>query len=149
MAGIAWSLLGVLAGAFLALQAPVNAELARGLGLPVAAAAISFLAGAVVLAGISAAIVRVDGFALDWRAPAPWLFVAGGCLGGAYVTIATMLVPRAGAMATMAFIVTGQLLGGMIVDRLGLLGVAVREVSLGRAAGAMLLVAGALMIRMF
>lgn len=149
MAGIAWSLLGVLAGAFLALQAPVNAELSRGLGLPVAAAAISFLAGAVVLAGISAAIVRVDGLSLDWRAPAPWLFVAGGCLGGAYVTIATMLVPRVGAMATMAFIVTGQLLGGMIVDRLGLLGVAVREISLGRAAGALLLVAGALMIRLF
>ena len=60
-----------------------------------------------------------------------------------------MLVPRVGAMATMAFIVTGQLLGGMIVDRMGLLGVAVREITLGRAAGAMLLVAGALMIRMF
>ncbi|HHZ09895.1 MAG TPA: DMT family transporter [Rhizobiales bacterium] len=143
-----WSLLGVLAGAFLALQAPVNAELSRGLGLPVAAAAISFLAGAVVLAGLSAAIVRTEGMSLDWRAPAPWLFVAGGCLGGAYVTIATMLVPRAGAMATMAFIVTGQLLGGMVIDRLGLLGVAVREISLGRAAGAMLLVAGALMIRL-
>lgn len=148
MAGIVWSLLGVLAGAFLALQAPVNAELSRGLGLPVAAAAISFLAGAVVLAGLSAAIVRTEGMSLDWRAPAPWLFVAGGCLGGAYVTIATMLVPRAGAMATMAFIVTGQLLGGMVIDRLGLLGVAVREISLGRAAGAMLLVAGALMIRL-
>jgi transporter family-2 protein len=148
VAGIVWSLLGVLAGAFLALQAPVNAELSRGLGLPIAAAAISFLAGAVVLAGISTAVVRVEGMSLDWRAPAPWLFVAGGCLGGAYVTIATMLVPRAGAMATMAFIVTGQLLGGMIIDRLGLLGVAVREISLGRAAGAMLLVAGALMIRL-
>ncbi len=60
-----------------------------------------------------------------------------------------MLVPRAGAMATMAFIVTGQLLGGMVIDRLGLLGVAVREISVGRAAGAMLLVAGALMIRLF
>ncbi len=149
MAGIVWSLLGVLAGAFLALQAPVNAELSRGLGLPVAAAAISFLAGAIVLAGISTAIVRAEGMSLDLRAPAPWLFVAGGCLGGAYVTIATMLVPRVGAMATMAFIVTGQLLGGMIVDRMGLLGVAVREITLGRAAGAMLLVAGALMIRMF
>ncbi len=149
MAGIVWSLLGVLAGAFLALQAPVNAELSRGLGLPVAAAAISFLAGAIVLAGISTAIVRAEGMSLDWRAPAPWLFVAGGCLGGAYVAIATMLVPRVGAMATMAFIVTGQLLGGMIVDRMGLLGVAVREITLGRAAGAMLLVAGALMIRMF
>jgi len=148
VAGVLWSLLGVAAGAFLALQAPVNAELSRGLGLPVAAAAISFLAGAVVLAGISTAIVRAEGLLLDWRAPAPWLFVAGGCLGGAYVTVATMLVPRVGAMATMAFIVSGQLLGGMAIDRLGLLGVAVREISLGRAAGAMLLVAGALMIRL-
>ena len=83
MAGIVWSLLGVLAGVFLALQAPINAELSRGLGLPVAAAAFSFLAGAVVLGMVSAAIVRVEGLSLDWRAPAPWLFVAGGCLGGA------------------------------------------------------------------
>jgi transporter family-2 protein len=37
----------------------------------------------------------------------------------------------------------------MVIDRLGLLGVAVREISVGRAAGAMLLVAGALMIRLF
>lgn len=148
MAGVVWSFLGVLAGAFLALQAPVNAELSRGLGLPIAAAAISFLAGAIVLAGISTVIVKAGAVTLDWRAPAPWLFIAGGCLGGAYVTIATMLVPRVGAMATMAFIVTGQLLGGMVIDRLGLLGVAVREISLGRAAGAVLLVAGALMIRM-
>lgn len=148
MAGVVWSFLGVLAGAFLALQAPANAELSRGLGLPIAAAAISFLAGAIVLAGISTVIVKAGAVTLDWRAPAPWLFIAGGCLGGAYVTIATMLVPRVGAMATMAFIVTGQLLGGMVIDRLGLLGVAVREISLGRAAGAVLLVAGALMIRM-
>ena len=49
MVGALWSLLGVLAGAFIAIQAPINAQPARGLGVPVAAAAISFLAGAVVL----------------------------------------------------------------------------------------------------
>lgn len=148
MAGIVWSLLGVLAGVFLALQAPINAELSRGLGLPVAAAAFSFLAGAVVLGMVSAAIVRVEGLSLDWRAPAPWLFVAGGCLGGAYVTAATILTPKLGAMATMAFIVTGQLMGGMLIDRLGLFGLAVRELTIGRVAGALVLVAGALMIRL-
>ena len=148
MAGIVWSLLGVLAGVFLALQAPINAELSRGLGLPVAAAAFSFLAGAVVLGMVSAAIVRVEGLSLDWRAPAPWLFVAGGCLGGAYVTAATILTPKLGAMAAMAFIVTGQLMGGMLIDRLGLFGLAVRELTIGRVAGALVLVAGALMIRL-
>ena len=63
------------------------------------------------------------------------------------MTIALVLTPRLGAAATMAFIVTGQLLAGMIVDRFGLLGVPVREFSPGRIAGAALLVAGAVLIR--
>ena len=81
--------------------------------------------------------------------PAPWLFVAGGCLGAAYVTSALILVPKLGTAATMAFVVTGQLLAGMAIDRIGFLGVAVREISLGRVAGAVLLLAGALMIRIY
>ena len=69
----------MLAGAFIAVQAPINSELARGLGLPVAAAAFSFLSGAIVLGIASLAVVtRGQGVALDWRAPAPWMFVAGG-----------------------------------------------------------------------
>jgi transporter family-2 protein len=149
MAGFFWSLLGILAGAFIAIQAPVNAQLARDLGLSVAGAASSFLAGAIVLAIVSAVLVQVQGLALNWRAPAPWLFVAGGCLGAAYVASAVILTPRLGAAALMAFLVTGQLLAGMLIDRVGLLGVAVREISVGRVAGALLLLAGALMIRIY
>ncbi|MET0596535.1 MAG: DMT family transporter [Mesorhizobium sp.] len=147
MAGVLWSLLGVLAGAFIAVQAPINSGLARGLGLPVAAAAFSFLSGAVVLGLASLAVVRLQGVVLDWRAPAPWMFVVGGCLGGAYVTAATILTPRLGAAALMAFLVAGQLIAGLLLDRIGFLGMAVREISLGRLAGALLLIAGALLIR--
>ncbi len=149
MAGAFWSLLGMLAGAFIAVQAPINSQLARGLGLPVAAAAFSFLSGAIVLGVITLLVTRPQGIALDWKAPAPWLFVAGGVLGGAYVTISTLLIPRIGAAALMAFLVAGQLLAGMLLDRVGFLGMAVREVSLGRVAGALLLLAGALMIRFY
>lgn len=149
MAGIFWSLLGILAGAFIAIQAPINSQLSKGLGLPVAAAAFSFLSGAVVLGIVSVMITRLQDISLDWRAPAPWLFVAGGVLGGAYVTSAIILTPRLGAAALMAFLVTGQLLAGMMIDRVGFLGVAFREISMGRIAGAVLLLAGALMIRLF
>ena len=149
MAGIFWSLLGILAGAFIAIQAPINSELSKGLGLPVAAAAFSFLSGAIVLGVVSVALTRLQGISLDWRAPAPWLFVGGGLLGGAYVTSATILTPRLGAAALMAFLVAGQLLAGMLIDRVGFLGVAVREITMGRVAGAVLLLAGALMIRLF
>jgi bacterial/archaeal transporter family-2 protein len=148
MVGAFWSLLGMLAGASLAAQAPINAQLARGLGLPVAAAAFSFLSGAVVLGIVTLVVARSQGIALDWKAPAPWLFVAGGVLGGAYVTIATILIPRLGAAAVMAFLVAGQLIAGLLLDRIGFLGMAVREISLGRVAGAILLMAGALLVRL-
>lgn len=149
MAGLFWSLLGILSGAFIAIQAPINAQLAKGLGLPIAAAAFSFLSGAVVLGVLSIAFTRLQGISLDWKAPAPWLFVAGGCLGGAYVTISTILTPRIGAAALMAFLVAGQLIAGMVLDRIGFLGMAVREISLGRVAGAAMLLAGALLVRLY
>ncbi len=149
MMGLVWSLLGILSGAFIAIQAPINSQLAKGLGLPVAAAAFSFLSGAVVLGAISIAVTRLDGVALDWKAPAPWLFVVGGMLGGFYVTLSTILTPRIGAAALMAFLVAGQLLAGMVLDRIGFLGMATREISLGRIGGAALLLAGALLIRLY
>ena len=148
MMGLLWSLLGIVSGAFIAIQAPINSQLARGLGLPVAAAAFSFLSGAIVLGLATLVVTRAQGISLDWKAPAPWLFVAGGMLGGAYVTISTLLIPRIGAAALMAFLVAGQLLAGMLMDRVGFLGMAVREISLGRVAGAILLMAGALLVRL-
>ena len=148
MIGLFWSALGILSGAFIAIQAPINSQLARGLGLPVAAAAFSFLSGAIVLGIATLLVTRGQGISLDWKAPAPWLFVAGGLLGGSYVTISTILIPRIGAAALMALIVAGQLLAGMLMDRIGFLGMAVREISLGRIAGAILLMAGAVLIRL-
>jgi transporter family-2 protein len=149
MMGVFWSLLGVFAGAFIAIQAPINSELSKGLGLPVAAAAFSFLSGAIVLGIVSVMVIRWQGVSLDWRGPAPWLFWTGGVLGALYVTSAVILTPRLGAATLMAFLVTGQLLAGMLIDRAGILGVAVREISVGRIAGALLLLAGALMIRIY
>ena len=146
---LVWSLLGILSGAFIALQAPINAELSRGLGMPVAAAAASFLAGSVVLVAVSLAFSQAQGVSIGWRVPPIWMFVADGCLGAAYVTSVVVLTPKLGTAATMAFIVTGQLLAGMVLDRLGIFGMAVREITFGRMAGAVLLLAGALLIRLY
>jgi len=147
MAAVLWALLGVMAGAFVAIQAPINAELARGLGSPLAAAAISFLAGAIVLGVVTFIVTRTQGTSITWREPQAWLFVAGGLLGTVYVTTSILLIPRIGAAALIAFLITGQLIAGMVIDRVGFLGVAVREISLGRLAGAGLLIVGAVMVR--
>ncbi|MCP8893409.1 DMT family transporter [Shinella daejeonensis] len=149
MAAFLWALLAVAAGACIAIQAPINALLGRGLGMPVAAACISFVAGAIVLAFLVLVVTAFEGRAPAWRTPDGWLYVVGGVLGTVYVTTAIYLTPRIGAAAVMAFAVSGQLLAGLLLDRIGFLGMAVRELSLGRVAGAVLLVAGALMIRVF
>ena len=144
-----WSLLGVIAGACIAIQAPINTQLGQGLGMPVAAAAISFAAGAIVLAAATLAVSQAQGIAPRWSVPAPWLFVTGGCLGTVYVTSAILLTPRIGAAAVMGLSVAGQLLAGLALDRVGFLGIAVRELSVGRIAGAVLLVAGVVLIRLY
>lgn len=147
MGNIIWPLLGIVAGMFVAVQAPINAALARGIGMPVAAAAISFAVGTVALVLIASLMVQSQGIALQWRAPAAWLFVAGGLLGAVFVTCNVILAPKLGAAALMAFLVTGQLLAGLMLDRIGFLGLAVREITTGRIAGALLLICGALLIR--
>ena len=147
MAAFLWALLGIAAGACIAIQAPINAMLGRGLGMPVAAAFVSFFAGALLLALVVAATTAFEGRSPDWRGPDLWLYIAGGALGTVYVTTAIYLTPRIGAAAIMAFAVSGQLLAGILLDRIGFLGMAVREISVGRVAGAGMLVAGALMIR--
>ena len=147
MAAFLWALLGIAAGACIAIQAPINAMLGRGLGMPVAAAFISFVSGALLLALVMVATASLEGKTPDWRGPDLWLFIAGGALGTVYVTTAIFLTPRIGAAAVMAFAVSGQLLAGILLDRIGFLGMAVREISVGRIGGAILLVAGALMIR--
>jgi transporter family-2 protein len=147
MAAFLWALLGIAAGACIAIQAPINALLGRGLAMPVAAACVSFFAGALILALVVFATAAFEGRAPDWRGPDAWVYFAGGALGTVYVTTAIYLTPRIGAAAVMAFAVSGQLLAGILLDRIGFLGMAVREISVGRIAGAVLLVGGALMIR--
>lgn len=149
MDALLWALLGVVAGACIAVQAPLNTQLGKDLAMPLAAAAMSFLAGSVLLVVLMLVTSKVQGVAPHWTAPPPWLYVAGGFLGTVYVTVAILLTPRIGAAAVMALSVGGQLLAGIILDRIGFMGLVVKELSFGRIAGAVLLIAGVLLIRLF
>jgi len=145
---ILWVLLGVISGACIAVQAPINAQLGRDLGLPFAAAFVSFAAGAILLGIVTFTVSAAAHVTINWQQPAWWLFFAGGALGTVYVTSAVVLTPQIGAAAVMGLAVTGQLLAGLVVDKIGFLGAPAHEITLGRIGGAVLLVAGALMIRL-
>lgn len=142
-------MLGVIAGACLAIQAPYNARLAMGIGNPVAAAAISFIAGGIALTIAAAILLKINGQHLHWSNAAWQYYVVGGCLGGLYVAIVIFLVPSIGTTAVMGLAIAGQLIAGLIIDKIGFLGIAMREISLGRIAGVALLIVGAILIRKF
>lgn len=120
----------VAVGAMLAFQAPANAALARSIGDPVWAAALSFGIGFLLLSGI--AIVRGTSPSLNGLQAVPWWALMGGLLGAIWVLAAIWSVPRLGVVTMMSAMVLGQLLAAMIIDSGGIMGLEVRSISPSR-----------------
>ena len=76
-----------------------------------------------------------------------WMSWTGGIFGAVYITISILLLPRLGAATVIALIVAGQMLASLAFDQFGFLGVPVHPLSVARAAGALFLVAGVVLIR--
>lgn len=136
----------VLAGALIATQSGVNSQLARAAGHPVFAATISFVVGSLALLACSFALRGA------WTGPAalaqaPWWVWTGGLMGAVFVATTAWLAPVLGAATLVSVAVAGQMAFALVLDHYGLVGFPVRSMSVGRAAGAGLLVAGVVLIR--
>jgi len=135
--------LTALAGGLVALQAPINAGLARATsGLP--AAFVSFLVGTLALA----ALVVITGKAGDLGSTfdVRWYYLIGGLLGAVYVGTALATVGSIGAGGVAAAVVTGQLVTSVAIDRAGLFGLDQVGISPQRLLGVVLLLAGTILI---
>jgi len=144
-----FSLAAVIGGACIALQLPINARLGQGLGFPIAAAMVSFISGTVILSLITLTSTKIGGVSLGWGNVSWPFYLLGGLLGALYVTMTIMLIPRIGTTAVFGLSIVGQLLGGLILDRIGFVGFTVRELSLGRVSGVVLLILGAILIQKY
>lgn len=141
-------LLALAAGAVMPTQAATNNKMAMVVDSPILSAFISFVVGTVALF----AYVLISGIPLSNLATAreaPAVAWAGGFLGAFFVTAAVTLVPRLGVAMTFSLIVAGQMLVTLVIDHFGLLGVPVKEVSVARVAGIVLIAAGVVLIRRF
>jgi transporter family-2 protein len=138
--------LGAGAGALVGMQAPINARLGKTVG-GVQAATFSFLVGTAALVAISF-VLRGGLASLGSIGEVPWWALIGGLLGAVYVFVALEAVHTLGASGLTAVVITGQLGMSILIDRLGLLGVARAPISVHRVLGIVLLVAGvALVVR--
>lgn len=135
-----------VAGALIATQAGINSQLARAVGHPVFAAAISFVVGTAALL-LASLFVGTTWTGLARTSQGPWWIWTGGLLGAVFVVTMAWLAPVLGAATLLSVAIAGQMTFALVLDHYGLVGFPERPMSLGRAAGAALLVAGVVMIR--
>jgi drug/metabolite transporter (DMT)-like permease len=82
-------------------------------------------------------------------AGAPWWSWVGGALGAFYVCSAIIFAQKLGAGTLTAVSVTAQLVTAIALDGLGLVGFHKRKVHWARLVGAVLLIAGMVLITRF
>jgi len=129
-------------------QAAINNKLAGYVESPISAAFISFLVGTVALFVYLLVTGNSLASLLNIREAPPIAWI-GGLLGAFFVTAAVTLVPRLGVAMTFSLIIAGQMLVTLVLDHFGFLGVPVKEISLARVGGILLITAGVVVIRRF
>jgi transporter family-2 protein len=138
--------LAVTAGAVLPLQAAINARLASLVGSPLWAACISGAVLTVALAVFAAATLRA-GPRVDGLLGAPWWIWTGGLCGAVLLSATTATAPRLGTANMVALIMAGQAICSLLLDKYGALGLPVLPLTGKRIAAAVLLLAGAALMR--
>jgi transporter family-2 protein len=136
----------VTGGIAIAVQAPLNARLGAAVGDPVAAAAVSFGVGFVVLAVLTVARGSVPAPGTLAALPA-WLWI-GGVLGAIYVVASVWSVAVLGVVTMIAALILGQLVAALVLDATGAFGVPVKEISLTRIGAVVLVGAGLVLSRL-
>ena len=133
-------------GAILPLQAAINARLAKTAdNSPVMAAFVSFAVGTIALM-IFLIVAGQFNFRFVSGASPGWIWT-GGLLGIFFVAGIVVLLPKLGAALAFGLVITGQMLAAILFDQFGWMGLAVKEMSAGKIAGAVLLIVGVILIR--
>lgn len=145
---LAWAgLLALMVGAGMAIpgQGRVNAALSAETGDPYVAALISFSIGLLLMVLIAFVTPRGrrtmrevrPAFA---RGAVKWWYLLAGCVGGYFVLTQTLTIGMIGVAVFTVAVVTGQTVGGLLWDRIGLGPGGRKRISGLRVAGAFLTV---------
>jgi transporter family-2 protein len=137
--------LTALAGGLIALQAPINSNLAKSTGdLP--AATVSFLVGTAALLLLVVLSGKAGGLTHAADHDVRWYYLLGGLLGAVYVANALVAVNSIGAGGVAAATIAGQLTASVAADRLGVLGLDQVALSPQRLIGVGLLLVGTVLV---
>lgn len=136
-------------GLFMAIQPAINLELRRLVGSPAQAALVSTTVSTISLGFFVFVLQRRPWPTTGDALASPWWIWVGGLLGAAYVAISVVLISRLGAAFAFSLVVLGQMATALVMDRFGLFGVPVQDLSPGRIVGVAMVISGVVLIRMF
>ena len=139
-------LLAFAAGLSFVFQQAVNANLRFEIGSAWWAGFVSYLGGTIAMFAI-AILLREPLPSIQLIHRSHGISWAGGFFGAIYIAISILSLPKLGATTVIAFIVAGQLIGSILFDHLGLLGVPIHQLNTARLVGAGMLVLGAILVR--
>jgi bacterial/archaeal transporter family-2 protein len=148
MLGLVISLaLTVASGVGLIVQQVLNADLRVSLGSAAWAGFVSYLGGTLCM--LVLVFILRDGLpATSAIAKSNWYSWTGGLFGAVYIAMGIYFVQRLGAATFISFLVAGQMLGSIVLDHYGWLGMQQHDASPTRLIGAALLVGGVALIRL-
>jgi transporter family-2 protein len=138
----------LIAGALQAWGPPMNHTLRMSLENPWLASLISFLPVVALLACLLMCLPHPLPNA-EGLAAMPWWAPLGGVIGAFAVIAGLLFVGKVGAGAFAGLTITANILMSLAIDRFGMFGMQVHELSAGRIAGATLMVAGITLISRF
>jgi transporter family-2 protein len=132
----------VLAGVAAACQGSANGALTGRAGL----GATLVLNSLVVMAGALVLFFASGPRSFSALGGAPWSHYIGGVCGLIIIAAMAVVVPRIGNATALALLVVGQVAMGLVIDHFGWLGMKTIPISASRIGGALLLVAGMVLL---
>lgn len=142
------TLLVILTGMLIPLQPIINAAVAQRVGHPISAALVSVTITFACLA-ISTLAIRAPFWSPKLVADVPYWAFFGGLIGAVFLFVGLYATPKLGIAFTVALLIAGQMAASLAADHFGLFGIVERSISPMRVLGALLLVAGVILIRRF
>ena len=134
-------------GAILPVQAVLNTKLGRQTGGPLISSLLSFLVGLICLFIINL-FANYSAFTnMKLLSVSPWYVWMGGLLGAIYVSCVIFVNQQQGVALTFALVVAGQIFISLLIDHFGLFGSFVRPLSIPKIIGALLIIAGLVLIK--
>jgi len=128
-------------------QAVLNTKLGKQTGGPLISSLLSFLVGLICLFIINLFGNYTALSNMKLLSVSPWYLWMGGLLGAIYVSCVIFVNQQQGVALTFALVVAGQIFISVLIDHFGLFGSIVRPVSLPKIMGALLIIAGLVLIK--